>query len=569
MKKAYFSKRIYKNTLSTVHVDAISHSLLLFNRAKHFAFQTQVVEKRSGKSKRDKSLHLTVKNHFEMNDYYTNSVVQEANALMTSQSELKKIYISAKKEQIKSVKRKIKSTKSRLTTLTKIKHSFINGKPSFNKTSREQQKGNLYVVEFKKKTNIYYHAYQFEHNYLDVQIKALKNRLSRLEFRLDRLQKQLKTLKNNEKSVVFGGKKLFKGQHTLQHYRNNHKLWVEDWEQSRYSKMTISGRKDAKYGNFVFAYVSETKNLHFTTLNGVAVEIPNLVFPYGQENVEKAIQTQADMPSNLKKEHGNAIAWSVEDHGDYYLFKCILDIPEEGNINHSKSDGLVGVDLNVDHIAWSNMNVKGQLIKSGVFEFELEGKSSGQAIKIIEAEAIRLVDLARKLNKPLVIERLNTTKSKVSHAYGNKKANKKMSMFAYRKLISAIKNRANKMGLAVFEVNPAYTSQIGKIKYMKRFGISIHQAASYVIARRAMGFKEKLPPVLHSLLPEEIVGLHHWAQWKWVSRCLSDLHTHCLYQIELSSPSKHYSMSDLFPPGALPDLVEKGLSKKESRKPIA
>jgi IS605 OrfB family transposase len=69
---------------------------------------------------------------------------------------------------------------------------------------------------------------------------------------------------------------------------------------------------------------------------------------------------------------------------------------------------------------------------------------------MIEAEAILVVDLAVKLNKPIVIEKLNTTKSKVSHAYGNKKANKKMSMFAYRKLISAIKKRANKMGVAVF-----------------------------------------------------------------------------------------------------------------------
>ncbi|MCM3654282.1 IS200/IS605 family accessory protein TnpB-related protein [Metabacillus litoralis] len=569
MKKAYFSKRIYKNKLSTVYVDAISHSFLLFNRAKHFAIQRQVVEKRSGKSKRDQSLHLTVKKRFDMNDYYTNSVVQEANALMTSQSELKKMYISTKEEQIKSVKKKIKTTKSRVTTLTKIKRSFIKGKPSFNKTSREQQKGNFFVVQFKKKTDIYYHAYQFEHHYLDIQLKALKNRLGRLEFRLDRLQKQLKTLRNQIKSVVFGGEKLFKGQHTLHHYRNNHRLWLENWEQSRYSKMTISGRKDAKYGNFVFSYVSETKNLHFTTLNGVVVDIQNLIFPYGQENVEKAIQTQVNMPSRLKKKYGSAVAWSIEDHGDYYIFKCIVDLPEEKNINHSKSAGVVGVDLNVDHIAWSNINVKGQLIKSGAFEFDLEGKSSGQATKIIEAEAIRLVDLASKLTKPLVIEKLNTTKSKSSNLYGNKKANKKMSMFAYRKLISAIKNRADKMSVAIFEVNPAYTSQIGKIKYMKRLGISIHQAASYVIARRAMGFKEKLPPVLHSLLPEKIVGLHHWTQWKWASNCLSDVHPHCLYQIELSIPSKHYSMSDLFPPGALPDLVAKGLSKKESRKPIA
>ena len=26
----------------------------------------------------------------------------------------------------------------------------------------------------------------------------------------------------------------------------------------------------------------------------------------------------------LKKKHGNPVAWSVEDHGEYYIFKCIL-----------------------------------------------------------------------------------------------------------------------------------------------------------------------------------------------------------------------------------------------------
>ena len=106
-------------------------------------------------------------------------------------------------------------------------------------------------------------------------------------------------------------------------------------------------------------------------------------------------------------------------------------------------------------------------------------------------------------DKPIAIEKLDTTTSKVSNRYGNKKANFKMSMFAYNKMISAIKSRAEKMGIAVFEVNPAYTSQIGKMKYMKRFGISIHEAASFVIARRAMGFKEKLPPVLSVTVTRE------------------------------------------------------------------
>ncbi|SFO84835.1 hypothetical protein [Halolactibacillus alkaliphilus] len=39
----------------------------------------------------------------------------------------------------------------------------------------------------------------------------------------------------------------------------------------------------------------------------------------------------------------------------------------------------------------------------------LEGKTSGQKAKIIEAEVIALVDYAVKQHKPLAIERLDTT----------------------------------------------------------------------------------------------------------------------------------------------------------------
>ncbi len=276
MKKAYFSKRVYKNTLPKVFVESISHALLLFNRSKHYAFQTQVLEERSGKTKRSHSLHLTAKNRFQLNDYYTNSAVQEANAHVKSQNELNKMYIANKEEQIKSVKKKIKTTKSRLTTLRKMKESFAKGKPKFNKTSREQKKGNFFVVQFKYRTDIYYHAYQFEHQYLDVQISKLKSRVGKLAFRLDRLQKQITSLKKNNRSVVFGSKNFSKVSIPFQNTKMTIVFGYKHWEQARYNKMTISGRRDAKYGNFVFSYEPETKSLHFSTPNGVAVEIPNL-----------------------------------------------------------------------------------------------------------------------------------------------------------------------------------------------------------------------------------------------------------------------------------------------------
>ncbi|WP_143088197.1 hypothetical protein, partial [Halolactibacillus alkaliphilus] len=62
-----------------------------------------------------------------------------------------------KKEQISAVK-KIKATKARLTTLQKIKGSFVKGTPTFNKTSPEQQKGAFFVVTYKCYTRLFYCA---------------------------------------------------------------------------------------------------------------------------------------------------------------------------------------------------------------------------------------------------------------------------------------------------------------------------------------------------------------------------------------------------------------------------
>ncbi|GGN70364.1 hypothetical protein GCM10012290_14100 [Halolactibacillus alkaliphilus] len=121
-----------------------------------------------------------------------------------------------------------------------------------------------------------------------------------------------------------------------------------------------------------------------------------------------------------------------------------------------------------------------------------------------------------------------------------------MSEFAYQKMILAIKSRAEKMGVAVYVVNPAY-----------------------VIARRAMNFKEKLPPMLYSLVPEQKQGLHHWAGWAYMMRILSFVRTHVFYQTERFDQSKLCSWNTLFPQEALTDVEKIGLWRLESRKTYA
>ncbi|GAA3333242.1 hypothetical protein GCM10020331_096530 [Ectobacillus funiculus] len=60
----------------------------------------------------------------------------------------------------------------------------------------------------------------------------------------------------------------------------------------RNAKMTISGRKDAKYGNFVFQYDAQSKTLHMRSINRQALVLPYVYFPYGQDRVQESIAAQ-------------------------------------------------------------------------------------------------------------------------------------------------------------------------------------------------------------------------------------------------------------------------------------
>ncbi|MDZ5610684.1 hypothetical protein U2I54_27750, partial [Bacillus pseudomycoides] len=128
MKKTYFSKRIYKRDVSYEMVDTLTQIMEIFNRAKRYAFQTIVREKRWGRKMHADSLHLVLKRKYQLTDYYANSAVQEARALFTGLMELQKLYEKQTQEKIKKLKKKLKQERTKLTNLRKIKQSCVKGK---------------------------------------------------------------------------------------------------------------------------------------------------------------------------------------------------------------------------------------------------------------------------------------------------------------------------------------------------------------------------------------------------------------------------------------------------------
>ncbi len=160
------------------------------------------------------------------------------------------------------------------------------------------------------------------------------------------------------------------------------------------------------------------------------------------------------------------------------------------------------------------------------------GKSTNQTKAIIGDAVKQVVAFAASKGKPIVIEQLDFARKKQDLAFSSsKKYSRQLSSFTYAAIINTFKAKAFKYAIAVYQVNPAYTSVIGRVKFARIYKISIHQAAAMVIARRILGFSERLPHLwnnvpddnggrvtLHELV--KIQGRHVWHTWAKVRKNL-------------------------------------------------
>lgn len=186
--------------------------------------------------------------------------------------------------------------------------------------------------------------------------------------------------------------------------------------------------------------------------------------------------------------------------------------------------GAVGVDINADHLAVAETDRFGNLVKSFRIPCVTHSRTSGQRQHIIRVAAKKLVQFAAESGKPLVHEALDFTRKKQElRSSANPRYARMLSSFAYNATIQALASNALLSGVSTVEVNPAYTSVMGRVKYAKRLGITIHQAAALVIARRGMRYGEVAPARSEipdgksdhfvMQLPVRNRGVHEWSHW--------------------------------------------------------
>ena len=348
--------------------------------------------------------------------------------------------------------------------------------------------------------------------------------------------------------LCFGSKKLWRSQYHLETngYRS-HAEWLADWRDARSNEFFVLGSRDETAGcQLCVATVADDGSLTLRLRMpdclaqeyGKYLVIENVRFAYGHEQVLAALQSNVDYRA-YRRLHGEkaarggglgqAISYRFKrDARGWRVFATTEMV--KAPVLTDRRLGAVGVDLNADHLAVTETDRSGNFVNTFSVPLVTYGKSAHQAEALIGDAVTRVVEYARQARKPLVIERLDFQRKKAALEGESRGRSRMLSSLSYGKTKAYLLSRGYRQGVEVYQVNPAYSSVIGRVKFMERYGLSVHQAAALALARRLLGCREGIPRrrtapldngghVTFSVPVRKRVK-HVWSYWGAISRQL-------------------------------------------------
>lgn len=333
--------------------------------------------------------------------------------------------------------------------------------------------------------------------------KNLKTYLFQKKRRLRNLTQKVEKLKSDETQqkirICFGSKKLFQKQfHLKENEYKEHLEWKNDWIGARSSQFLVVGSKDETFGNQNATYdLKNTLRLRvantFADSYGKYIEFPEVTFPYGQECLDQAKisyigQTRGGKP----QKYFTSITYRfIKQKKGWYVNATVER--ETAKAGTSNLNGLLGVDLNAGFLAVSEIDRFGNPIKNWSIKVPMYNRRKEQAMASLSDAIKEILVYAILVQKDVVIEKLDFSKKKTQLREKGTKHARMLSGFACSAFEQLMEGKAKKAGVRVRRVNPAYTSQIGQMKFMARYGMSSHCAAACVIARRGNLLKTEKP----------------------------------------------------------------------------
>jgi IS605 OrfB family transposase len=305
-----------------------------------------------------------------------------------------------------------------------------------------------------------------------------------------------------DKPVVFGGRRLFEKlckNHLTGKLRERLK---KQWKEQRQGTLISIGSKADK-GNRLTRFEDLNGQLHLRITTGNREFIYAKVLREPSNSKDKWItfmvmlleswQTQSYFPYTVELKLRN---------GEIYG-SVSFEIPKP-EVRYTKENGVIAVDTNASpiHLAIAEVSKTGELLSYLTISLHhLLGLSKNAKDHQEWILAHQIVDLAIEKGKAIAIENLEKLR-KGMRGDGKAKLRKILHNWNAKKFLQKLKRVAMLKGVEVIEVNPAYTSIIGMLKYAPQLNIDKDIAGAYVIGRRALGFKEDMPENYEKLLKD-------------------------------------------------------------------
>ena len=340
------------------------------------------------------------------------------------------------------------------------------------------------------------------------QVHGKRRRLVNLRFRLSGLEADLAA---GRVRLCFGSKKLWRKQYDLKaNGYASHEEWLEEWRAARSDEFFVLGSRDETAGcQLCVASVNDDGTLTLRLrmpdglagLHGKYLVVPSVRFASGHDVVLAALGSNTEY-AVYRREHGEkaarvaalgqAISYRFKRDAKGWWVFATTELPEVA-VTTDRRRGAIGVDLNADHLAVAETDASGNYLNSWRVPLVTYGKRRHQGEALIGDAVASVVEYARGVGKPLVVEKLDFRQKKAVLEGESRRYSRMLSGFSYGKIKAYFLSRGYRQGVEVHQVNPAYSSVVGRVKFMERYGLTVHQAAALVLARRLLGCSERIP----------------------------------------------------------------------------
>ena len=402
-----------------------------------------------------------------------NSIIRELRGFMKAYMELKKTELKQLKNKIQSQQKKVNKSLAILTELKPLVTGNIASEKQLN--TYRQYKFSLY--------------YQ-------------KNRLNRLNIKYNNLQYQID---NKIYKVCFGTKDLFRRQHYLEENGfNTHTKWYNTLIKNRDKNIWLSGSVNEKDGNQMCALTyDDTTDTFSIRLRKVErgnysqydpdkyITYTNLNFKHNKQDIIDLVNKQQNNLPNKQ-----AINFRFHREGNkWYLQIVYAKSYYRVNSVTRKDNGVIGLDFNNGFIQLAETDKYGNLIHLQKYDLMYHG-TGNKAKTEIEQTISQIISYATKKGKDIAIEDLDFKSTKAKQTKAKSKKGKKYNDMIHKFDYSRYKQKMQDLGfnkqVTIILVKPHNTSKIAKQKYCKPMKLTSHQGATFVIARKCQGFKDKL-----------------------------------------------------------------------------